>query len=187
MSEDLQYDEDFELPSKSELKRQQSELQNLVGEIIELPKNSLEALENSGQAMQEILVAADMSPSSARNRQVRFIAKLIGKEPEFLSELQKLIEKTQQAKQQNANQLHLAEYWREKLLAGEDQEVFEFCEKFKEADNQRLRQLRREYLKYSRTDGLSQKQVSSSEQRQKEIRRKFFKLVSESIQSSESH
>lgn len=186
MSENHPYDEGFEPPSKSELKRQRSELQSFIGEIIDLPRSNLESIQADNQAMQEILVAASMSPSSARNRQVRFIAKLLGKEPELLAELQNLINKTKLAKQQSANQLHLAEFWREKLLGGEDQEVFEFCEKFKEADIQRLRQLRREYLKYSKTEGLSRKQVLSSEQRQKELRRKLFKLTSESIQNSTS-
>ena len=184
MSEDLQYDEDFEPPSKSALKRQQSELQALIGEIISLPKNSLEAIQSDSQAMEEILVAADMSPCSARNRQIRFIAKLIGKEPELLVDLQSLIQKTKQAKQQSANQLHLAEYWREKILSGEEQEIYEFSDKFAETDAQRLRQLRREYAKYANTEGFPSKQIQSSEQRQKEIRRKVFKLISESIQNS---
>lgn len=166
-------------PSKSQLKRDQNAIQDLIGELIALPKNQIEALAVEGQSFEEIRVAANMTPSSARNRQIRYITKLVGKDPDVIERIKLLLEKTEQAKRQNANQLHQAEYWRGKILAGTDEDIFEFSSQFGGSDQQKLRQLRRDFLKFSRTEKLSSKQLKSAEVKQKEISRKVFKLVSE--------
>ena len=173
-----------EPPSKSELKRRQNAIQDLIGELIALPKSQIDTLVAAGNSFDEIQVAASMAPSSARNRQIRYITKLISKDPELRERIKLLLEDTQQAKQFNANQLHQAEHWRETILAGDDQDIFEFFNQFGGSDQQKLRQLRREFLKLSRSENLSSKQLSSADKKRKEISRKVFKLVSENIRSS---
>jgi|GEM_PF-1985514 ribosome-associated protein len=188
MHTDIEYEDSFEGPSKSELKRQQTAIQDLIGELIALPKNalqsSLDTLQLEGDCLQEILVAAGMSPSSARNRQIRYVTKLVSKESGLVENIQGILEKTKEAKQQNASQLHEAEYWREKILTGEDSDIFDFSNKFAGTDQQQLRQLRREFLKFSKMENLSSKQQASAELKQKEIRRKVFKIVSENIRNN---
>ena len=72
------------------------------------------------------------------------------------------------------------EYWRDKVLSGTDNEFTEFADRYHLTDLQQLRQMRREYQKVA----LAQK--PNTEQKQKELGRKVFKLVSDSIRNPEA-
>ena len=176
--------EDYEPPSKSELKRRQLAVQDLIAELVSLPNNQIDALPADTGCLDEIRVAAGMTPSSARNRQIRYIAKLVSKDQDVLENIKLLLETTEQAKRKSANELHRCEYWREIILSGSDDDIFEFSTAFHAADQQQLRQLRRDYLKFSRTENLSSRQLKSAETKRKEISRKVFKLIADSIQNS---
>lgn len=185
MHDNEEWDEDgFDGPSKSELKRQQKAVQDLIAEVISQPKAVIENLPAEDQCMRELRVAAAMAPSSSRNRQIRYVSKLVGKQPGLVEELQNLLEKTKLAKQQSANQLHEMEYWRDRILQGEDQDIFEFSAQFDGSDQQQLRQLCREFRKFSKTGDLSTKQQATAATKCKEIQRKVFKLVSQTIRNA---
>lgn len=166
-----------EPPSKSELKRRQLSVQDLIAQIISLPQLQIEALPAEDNCLRQLKIAAAMSPSSALNRQIRHIAKLVSKQPGLITAFTDIIENTQAQKQEQAAQLHELEYWRNRILQGSDTEVFEFSQQFNHPDPQQLRQLRREYQK---ADSGEQK----GKDKQKEIARKLFKLLSVSVKNA---
>jgi ribosome-associated protein len=170
----------YDEPSKSQLKREQQAIQNLIADLIALPMDQIENLLTDARLRHEIKVAAAMKPSSSRNRQIRHITKLAASDSELLDVFEKLVEKTQAAKKQQADKLHEIEYWRDKILSGTDNEFTEFADRYHLTDLQQLRQMRREYQKIA----LAQK--PNTEQKQKELGRKVFKLVSDSIRGSEA-
>lgn len=180
MRDDESYEDAYDGPSKSQLKREQHAIQNLIADLIALPMDQIENLPTDGHLRHEIKVAAAMRPSSARNRQIRHITKLAASDSELLDVFEKLVKNTQKAKKQQADQLHEMEYWRDKIVSGSDTEFTEFADRYHLTDLQQLRQMRREYQKI----GLAKK--PNTEQKQKEIGRKVFKLVSEAIGSAES-
>lgn len=171
-------------PSKSELKRQHSLIQEKIEQLLELSDKQLLSLSIDEARLREIQIASAMAPSSARKRQVRFIAKLIGKDANALEQMEQLLENSERAKKQSADQHHLNEYWREKILAGDDKDIFEFSTQFPETDRQRLRQLKRDFDGSKKTDNLTSKQLGQIERKQKETSRKVFKLIAESIRAS---
>jgi ribosome-associated protein len=156
----------------------------LISELISLPKSQLDTLSAEGTSFDEIQVAAAMTPSSTRNRQIRYIAKLVFRDQDLLEKIRFLLETTEQAKRQGASQLHQVEYWREKILSGTSEDIFEFSSQFGGADQQQLRQLHRDFLKFSKIEKPSSKQQKAAETRQKEISRKTFKLIAETIRNS---
>jgi len=170
----------YDEPSKSQLKREQQAIQNLIADLIALPMDQIENLPTDGHLRHEIKVAAAMKPSSSRNRQIRHITKLAASDSELLYVFEKLVKNTQAAKKQQADKLHEMEYWRDKVLSGTDNEFTEFADRYHLTDLQQLRQMRREYQKVA----LAQK--PNTEQKQKELGRKVFKLVSDSIRGSEA-
>ncbi len=175
---DDEFEDEFDGPSKSQLKRDQHAIQDLIAQLIALPMDQIENLPTDGHLRHEIKVAAAMRPSSARNRQVRHITKLASGDSELLIIFENLVKSTQEAKNEQAQQLHEMEYWRDKLLSGTNNEFTEFADRFNLTNVQQLRQMRREHQK----TGLTQK--PNTEQKQKEISRKVFKLVSEVIRNS---
>ena len=179
--EDGEYD--FDGPSKSELKRQQQALQALVEEVISLPKEQVSQLPASEYCSRELLVAASMRPSSSRNRQIRHLAKLVAKETELQEAMLQLTQNTKAAKAEIAKQLHEMEYWRDTILAGTDNDIFEFVQKTRSMHQQQLRQIRREYQKLSPD---SKNQNDKQLAKQKELSRKVFKLISQSYNESDS-
>ena len=179
--EDGEYD--FDGPSKSELKRQQQATQGLVEEVINLPKDQIAKLPASEYCNRELLVAADMRPSSSRNRQIRHLAKLVAKEAKLQEAMLQLTQNTKAAKAEIAKQLHEMEYWRDTILAGTDNDIFEFVQKTGSMHQQQLRQIRREYQKLlSDSKNPNDKQLV----KQKELSRKIFKLISQSFDESDS-
>lgn len=167
-------------PSKSQLKREQHAVQEIILEIIALPKEQIANLPASENCQRELQVAARMRPSSSRNRQIRHLAKLVNKEPELLEAFTKLTEKNKANRAESARRLHEMEHWRDQILAGTDEDIFNFVERFGMENQQQLRQLRREYQKLGAME-VSGAKKERAQTKQKELARKLFKLVSQNI------
>lgn len=170
-------------PSKSALKRQQQGVQDLIEDIITLPKEQIAKLPASDYFAKELLVAANMRPSSSRNRQIRHLAKLASKEAELQEAMRELTQNTKAAKAATAQRLHEMENWRDSILSGTDNEIFEFIQKTCSTHQQQLRQIRREYQKLSPDLKNPQDRQLA---KQKELSRKIFKLISQSFDESDT-
>ena len=66
-----------EKPSKSALKRAHKERQKLVDQLCKLRKEKFKKLTLPERVFEELEVARGMKPSSAKNRQIRFITSLM--------------------------------------------------------------------------------------------------------------
>lgn len=71
-------EEEFqEKPSKSALKRAHKERQKMVDKLCKLRNDKFQKLNLPERITEELIVARTMKPSSARNRQIRFITSLM--------------------------------------------------------------------------------------------------------------
>lgn len=71
-------EEEFnEKPSKSALKRAHKERQKMVDKLCKLKNEKFQKLSLPERITEELTVARGMKPSSARNRQIRFITSLM--------------------------------------------------------------------------------------------------------------
>jgi ribosome-associated protein len=128
-----------ERASKSQLKRESTALQDLAADLAELPKAQLAGLSLPEDIFTALCQAAALPPRGARKRQLKYAGGLlrgIDAEP--------ILEKLAGIKKQSAaaaRELHKAERWRERLIAGDDAELTQLLSEYPAADRQHLRQL----------------------------------------------
>ncbi|WP_457673260.1 dual-action ribosomal maturation protein DarP, partial [Thiolapillus sp.] len=67
-------------PNKTQQKRELAELQALVMEIIKLGEGDRDRLKLDGKFLEGVALAAKMKPSSGRNRQIKYLVKLLRKQ-----------------------------------------------------------------------------------------------------------
>lgn len=101
-------------PSKSQRKREHRALQELAESLLALPESRLRALPLDERAREELRVARGMSPSGARNRQIRLIAQLL--EEEDTAALMRPVAETAARARAEAALHHRAEQLRELVL-----------------------------------------------------------------------
>ena len=110
---------DFEAepPSKSELKRQSRDLQDLGWELVELPLTELEALDLPDDLRDAVMAGRRITSHGARVRQRLYIGKLlrhIDVEP-----IRQSLARRAETDRQRVQREHVIEQWRERLLADE--------------------------------------------------------------------
>ena len=135
---EFEADDDFDRPSKSQMKRDMTALQKLGEELLELPESRWEPL-----ALPEILydalkAAKKITNFEGRRRQMQYIGKLMRKiDPEPVREA---VAAFKLGHAQDSLRLHESERWRERLLASDDA-LQEFIAAHVDVDIQQLRSL----------------------------------------------
>jgi ribosome-associated protein len=114
-------------PSKSARKREQLELQQLGERLIGLPADELQALPIDERLRDAVLAASKMRAHGALRRQKQLIGKLMRHcDPEPIRHALYAREGDDRlAKQVFAD----AERWRDRIMAGGDEAIGEFCER----------------------------------------------------------
>lgn len=132
------------LPSKSALKRQMRELQDLANAISKLKEDEIDEF-NLPESLRDNLASVHrMKSSSARNRELRHASKLLSKCDETLiANLRHYFKEKQKKAESYTRQHKLIEDWRDKLLENPDQGVNALIEKFPNAQRQEIRTLAR--------------------------------------------
>ncbi|MFN3302250.1 MAG: ribosome biogenesis factor YjgA [Roseateles sp.] len=131
-------EDDFDRPSKSQMKRDMTALQKLGEELLALPESRWEPL-----ALPEILsdalkAAKKITNFEGRRRQMQYIGKLMRKiDPEPVREA---VAAFKLGHAQDSLRLHQSERWRERLLASDDA-LQEFLAAHQDVDIQQLRSL----------------------------------------------
>ena len=110
---------DFEAepPSKSELKRQSRDLQDLGWVLVELPLAELEALDLPEDLRDAVMAGRRITSHGARVRQRLYIGKVmrhVDVEP-----IRQSLARRAQTDRQRVQREHVIEQWRERLLADE--------------------------------------------------------------------
>lgn len=113
-----EFEQEYERPSKSELKRQSNELQKLGEQLVEAPRDRVKRVEMPEDVKEAILTCQSITNHEGRRRALQFV----GKKMRSLSEeevdvIQRTIDSWKGASRAETAALHALERRREKLLA----------------------------------------------------------------------
>jgi len=110
-------DDEPEAPSKSELKRQSRELQDLGEELVGLPAAELAAIEMPDDLREAVVAARGITSHGARVRQRLYIGKLLRHTD--VDPIRQALARRADVDRARIWQEHDLERWRERLLADE--------------------------------------------------------------------
>lgn len=145
-----EFSEDQELPSKTQLKREMQALQTMGERLTQLKPEQRGQLPISDSLAAALEEHGRLRHREARRRHLQFIGKLIREED--TERLQRQLEGFASGSDEDTRRLHLAERWREQLLADTGNEALTgFMADFPESDVQHLRNLLRNARRASDT------------------------------------
>jgi len=148
MHTDAEFDTDdfLQRPSKSSLKRESEALRDLGEALIALPRERLNEVPLPTELLEAVHVAQSISQHhGAYKRQRKYIGKLL-REIDVAPIRDRLAGFDQQSAEAIHRQ-HAIERWRDRLLAGDDQDINALMSEYPNADRQKLRQLVRDARK----------------------------------------
>ena len=136
-----EFEQEYERPSKSEMKRQSNELQKLGEQLVEAPRDRVKRVPMPDDVKDAILECQTITNHEGRRRALQFV----GKKMRSLSEeevavIQRTIDSWKGASKAETAALHALERRREKLLA-DDKALTQLLEENPELDVQHLRTL----------------------------------------------
>lgn len=125
--------------SRSELKRQAQDRQALIARVLELAPSEWQRLGFGESARRALAEGRKIKPSGARNRQIKYLAKILDDEPLVAAAAFLDDRRTQQLEQNRV--FHALERWRERLVDEGDSAMGELLESYPNLDRQQLRTL----------------------------------------------
>ncbi len=136
-----EFEDEYERPSKSELKRQMSELQKLGEELVNEARDRVKRVPMPEDVRDAILMCQTITNHEGRRRQMQFV----GKKMRTLDEaevaiIQQTIDSWKGMSKADTAALHALERRRDKLLA-DDKALTVLLAEFPELDGQHLRTL----------------------------------------------
>lgn len=132
-------------PSKSQIKREMSALQDMGEELAALPAARLKKIDMPEDLLAALLEWQRLSKHEAKRRQMQYIGKLL-RGVEDVSPMQEALDAVRGVSAVENAKLHQLEKLRERLLADETT-LQDIAARHPQADLQQLRQLRRNALK----------------------------------------
>ena len=170
MKEENTPEQDDELISKSQLKREAHELHDLGVKIVALQSKALETIPLEGTLLDAVHAARKITAFGGRKRQMQFIAKLLRhtEVDAIYDAMQKLAAKSSQTDATFKS----CERWRERLLSDDNKALGEFIESYPAVDRQQLRQSIRN----------TKKEISAN--KAPKYFRELFKLLREQIEQA---
>ena len=126
-------------PSRTELKRESTELQKLGEDLLDLRADLLEALVLPDKFVDALAEAQRITNFEGKRRQMQFIGKLMRQmEPEVLQSIRSALDMQHSGSAEQSRALHLAESWRDRLVSEEP--AFEsWVASYPQTDAQQLR------------------------------------------------
>jgi ribosome-associated protein len=166
--------------SKTDLKRESAEQQQLGEDLLTLRTDLLERLGLPEKLQDALAEAKRITNFEGKRRQMQFIGKLMRKlEPEVLEAARAALQEQRQGSARDTLSLHQAEQWRDRLIADEDA-VGQWMEAYPETDSQQLRAL----IRQARKDAPPADKAAVSQglaPRQGRAYREIFQLVKEHL------
>ncbi|NVD99055.1 ribosome biogenesis factor YjgA [Massilia sp. BJB1822] len=136
-----EFQEQYERPSKTELKRQSDALQDLGRELVEQPRDRVKRVPMPDDVRDAILECQNIKNHEGRRRQMQFVGKKMRSlTEEEVATIQRTIEGWKGASKADTAALHALERRREKLLA-DDNALTTLLGEHAELDAQHLRTL----------------------------------------------
>jgi len=140
MSKDNAFDDDLTPEiSKSQIKREMLALQALGKKLTELKPAQLEKMPIGECLMKAVKESYNIQQREAKRRHLHFIGKLMRAEDE--EAIQYALDQFDSSSLRYAQELHLVEVWRERLINGDTESLTAFIEEKPEVNVQLLRQL----------------------------------------------
>lgn len=166
-------------PSKTDLKRESAQLQQLGEQLLELPGAKLDALPLPEKLQEALADMRRITDFEGRRRQMQYV----GKQMRMLDEDVLLAVRTALAEQhsgsaRDAQALHEAERWRDALI-GDEEAVTRWLADHPETDSQQLRALVRQARKDAKPDPAAVSKGLAP--RQGRAYREIFQLVKEQL------
>ena len=136
-----EFDQEYERPSKSELKRQSNELQKLGEQLIAEPRDRVKRVPMPDEVKDAILMCQTITNHEGKRRQLQYVGKMMRTlDEEEVAVIQRTIESWKGASKAETAALHALERRRDKLLA-DDKALTVLLEEHPELDVQQLRTL----------------------------------------------
>ncbi|MGZ3182724.1 MAG: ribosome biogenesis factor YjgA [Telluria sp.] len=136
-----EFDQQYDRPSKSEMKRQSDALQKLGEDLVDQPRDRVKRVPMPEDVRDAILECQNIKDHEGRRRQLQFVGKKMrGLEPEEVAVIQRTIEGWRGASKADTAALHAIERKREKLLA-DDKALTALMQEYPDLDAQHLRTL----------------------------------------------
>ena len=175
-----------DLSSKTDMKRESTELQKLGEDLLELRQDAmlqLVAQEHVPEALHEaIREAKKITNFEGKRRQMQFVGKLMRKlDDEQVQAIRAALDVQHNGSAEETLALHMAEHWRDRLVQ-DDAALAEWLSAHPDTDSQQLRAL----VRQARKDGLPDKTAVSQGQfpRQGRAYRDIFKIVRDHLSAT---
>ena len=133
------FDDEDEIVSKSQLKRESLALQAMGEELVGLPAAKLAKIPMPEELADAVALARKIKARGGLKRQLQYIGKVmrsIDAEP-----IEQALNELKNAAGKEAAKFHRLEQWRDRLVEEGDTVLGELLEEFPHADRQHLRQL----------------------------------------------
>ena len=142
----------FQENSRTELKRESTELQKLGEALLTLRSGLMERLALPEKLVDALAEAKRITNFEGKRRQMQYVGKLMrGLDDETLAAVRAALDEQHQGSAQENLALHQAEQWRDDLIA-RDEAVGEWMARYPETDSQQLRALIRQARKDTPAD-----------------------------------
>jgi ribosome-associated protein len=136
-----EFEQEYERPSKSELKRQMTALQKLGEELIAEPRDRVKRVPMPEDVREAILECQLIKDHEGRRRQTQYVGKKMRSlEEHEIAAIQKMLDSWKGASKSETAALHAIERKRDKLLA-DDKALTALLEENPQLDAQQLRTL----------------------------------------------
>ncbi len=136
-----EFEQKYDRPSKSQLKREMTALQELGEELVSQPKDRVMRVPMPEDVREAILECQKIKDHEGRRRQMQYVGKKMRTlEEDEIAAIQRVIDSWKGASKAETAAMHALERRREKLLA-DDNALTELKAEFPEADVQQLRTL----------------------------------------------
>ncbi|MEY3017326.1 MAG: ribosome-associated protein [Pseudomonadota bacterium] len=166
----MYYDDEPEIVSKSEIKRQMTALQKLGEKLLELSPKQLARVPMSDKLAEAIDTAKRINHHEGKRRQMQYIGKLMRSEDgEAIGAVIQQIEDGHKALARAFQQL---ENWRDRLIAEGENAIGDIAAEYPDIDRQHLRQL----IRNAQREASQNKPPASA--------RKLFKYLRETYEAS---
>jgi ribosome-associated protein len=136
-----EFEQEYERPSKSELKRQMNELQKLGEQLVAEPRDRVKRVPMPEDVRDAILMCQTITNHEGRRRQLQYVGKMMRTlNEDEVAAIERTIDSWKGASKSETAALHALERRREKLLA-DDKALTQLLAEHPELDGQQLRTL----------------------------------------------
>ncbi len=158
-------------PSRTDRKRESTELQKLGEDLLDLRKDLMERLALPDKLVDALDEVRRISNFEGRRRQMQFIGKLMRQlDPAQLDSVRTTLAEQHNGSASETLSLHQVEQWRERLIA-DDESIGDWVQQFPQSDSQQMRALARQ----ARRDALPTK--AGETPRHGKAYRELFQLI----------